>query len=141
MSLRTKIGTALSRNYAQNGLAAGGEAAEFQRCLAPPAAAFALSRNYAQNGLDAGGKAVEFQRRLAPPAAAFALPAAMLLVSCMFAQQPQEMATRELDAPANFRSKVNLVPVPVIVRDKKGNPVGTLKKEDFELFDKGKLQV
>ena len=53
----------------------------------------------------------------------------------------QEMATRELEAPANFRSKVNLVLVPVIVRDKKGKPIGTFKKEDFELFDKGKLQV
>src|SRR5437868_7955860 len=51
------------------------------------------------------------------------------------------MTTRELDAPANFRTKVNLVLVPVIVRDKKGNPVGTLKKEDFELYDKGKLQT
>ncbi len=38
----------------------------------------------------------------------------------------QEMATRELDAPANFRSKVTLVLVPVIVRDKKGDPIGTL---------------
>lgn len=68
--------------------------------------------------------------------------AAALLISCLLAQQPaQEMATRELDAPANFRSKVNLVLVPVIVRDKKGVPIGTLKREDFELFDKGKLQV
>ena len=57
------------------------------------------------------------------------------------AQQTQEMATRELEAPANFRSKVNLVLVPVVVRDKKGTPIGTLKREDFELFDKGKAQV
>ena len=69
------------------------------------------------------------------------IASAVLLASCVLAQQPQEMATRDLDAPANFRSKVNLVLVPVIVRDKRANPVGTLKKEDFELFDKGKLQV
>lgn len=77
------------------------------------------------------------------------LTATLLLAGTPFAQQQQpapapasqEMATRELEAPANFRSKVNLVLVPVIVRDKKGNPIGTLKKEDFELFDKGKPQV
>lgn len=59
---------------------------------------------------------------------------------CALAQAP-EMATRELEAPPNFRSKVNLVLVPVIVRDRNGNPIGTLKKEDFDLLDKGKPQV
>ncbi len=45
------------------------------------------------------------------------------------------------DAPATFNSKVSLVMVPVVVRDPKGKPIGTLKKEDFQLFDKGKPQV
>src|ERR1700709_832001 len=75
-----------------------------------------------------------------PSANAKSIAAAVFVVLTAHAQN-QEMATRELDAPANFRSKVNLVLVPVIVRDKKGVPIGTLKKEDFELFDKGKLQV
>ncbi len=45
------------------------------------------------------------------------------------------------DAPSTFSSKVNLVMVPVVVRDAKGRAIGTLKKEDFQLFDRGKPQV
>ncbi len=51
----------------------------------------------------------------------------------------QEVATK--DATATFSSKVNLVMVPVVVRDKLGHAVGTLKKEDFLLFDRGKPQT
>jgi len=45
------------------------------------------------------------------------------------------------DTPATFRAKVNLVLVPVVVRDKQGRVVGDLRKEDFQLFDKGKPQT
>ncbi|HTQ58041.1 MAG TPA: VWA domain-containing protein [Bryobacteraceae bacterium] len=44
------------------------------------------------------------------------------------------------DTPATFRTKVNLVLVPVVVRDKAGNAVGNLRKEDFQLYDRGKIQ-
>lgn len=44
-------------------------------------------------------------------------------------------------APATFSSKVNLVSVPVVVRDSKGHAIGNLREEDFRLFDKGKQQV
>ena len=54
-------------------------------------------------------------------------------------QNTPEMASR--DAPATFSAKVNLVMVPVVVRDGKGKAIGTLQKEDFQLFDKGKPQV
>src|SRR5579863_5345500 len=57
--------------------------------------------------------------------------------------QQSEQASSEMvshDVPATFRSKVNLVMVPVVVRDSQGRAVGNLKREDFQLFDKGKLQ-
>jgi VWFA-related protein len=54
-------------------------------------------------------------------------------------QNAPEMSTH--DAPATFSAKVNLVMVPVVVRDATGKAIGTLQKEDFQLFDKGKPQV
>ena len=54
-------------------------------------------------------------------------------------QNPAEMATRE--EPATFKARVNLVLVPVVVRDRQGRALGNLKQEDFQLFDKGKPQV
>jgi VWFA-related protein len=54
-------------------------------------------------------------------------------------QNTAEMSSH--DAPATFSTKVNLVMVPVVVRDAKGKAIGTLQKEDFQLFDKGKPQT
>jgi VWFA-related protein len=57
-------------------------------------------------------------------------------------QPPQDVSEMSShDAPATFSAKVNLVMVPVVVRDAKGQAVGTLRKEDFQLFDKGKPQA
>src|SRR6476646_3813166 len=56
------------------------------------------------------------------------------------AQTPApEVSSRE--APVTFSSRVNLVLVPVVVRDSQGHAVGTLKQDDFTLFDKGKPQI
>jgi VWFA-related protein len=45
------------------------------------------------------------------------------------------------DEPVTFSSRVNLVSVPVVVRDRNGKALGTLEKDDFRVFDKGKLQA
>jgi VWFA-related protein len=54
-------------------------------------------------------------------------------------QNAPEISSR--DASATFSTKVNLVMVPVVVRDANGKVIGTLHKEDFQLFDKDKPQV
>ena len=69
------------------------------------------------------------------PAALFLLCVAPVLAQ----DKSSEVVSR--DTPTTFSSKVNLVMVPVVVRDQKGKAIGTLKKEDFQLFDKGKPQT
>ena len=75
----------------------------------------------------------------------------LLAVSFAYAQEKPPAETKpaaEQNAPemvqhdeaATFRTRVNLVMVPVVVHNRKGDAVGNLEKEDFSLFDKGKLQ-
>ncbi|MGB7763017.1 MAG: VWA domain-containing protein [Bryobacteraceae bacterium] len=62
-----------------------------------------------------------------------------LLAAALAAQtQTGEITTR--DQVPTFQSSVNLVRVPVVVRDKKGNAVGSFHKEDFQLTEHGKPQ-
>jgi VWFA-related protein len=46
-----------------------------------------------------------------------------------------------LEALTTLRVAVNLVPVPVVLRNAQGRAVGNLGKENFRLFDEGKPQV
>ncbi|MGB7761763.1 MAG: VWA domain-containing protein [Bryobacteraceae bacterium] len=63
----------------------------------------------------------------------------LLLIAGLPAQtQTGEVTTRE-ETPT-FQSSVNLVRVPVVVRDKQGNALGGFHKEDFQLTDRGKPQ-
>ncbi len=45
------------------------------------------------------------------------------------------------DQPAMFKVNANLVVVRTVVRDAQGHAIGNLKKDDFEVFDRGKAQV
>ena len=61
-----------------------------------------------------------------------------LLCVSLGSQTPSEMTTH--DSAPTFTSGVNLVLVQVVVRDGSGKAVGNLKREEFQLFDKGKPQ-
>ena len=62
-------------------------------------------------------------------------------------KSPQEAPAREVqevssqDTAPTFKVRVNNVLVRVVVRDLQGKVVGSLKKEDFQLFDGRKLQA
>lgn len=55
------------------------------------------------------------------------------------AQNAPEMSSAE--SPTTFQVNVRLVELHVVIRDAHGNAVGTLRKEDFRVFDEGKPQV
>jgi VWFA-related protein len=72
------------------------------------------------------------------------LAAALCCAQAPVQTPPAASTTAEVtshDAPITFSSKVNLVSVPVVVRDRQGHALGTLNQEDFQLFDKGKPQI
>jgi VWFA-related protein len=50
-----------------------------------------------------------------------------------------ELSTK--DTETTFKVRVNLVQVKAVVRDSKGQLIRDLKREDFQLYDQGKLQV
>jgi VWFA-related protein len=71
------------------------------------------------------------------------LAAAGALLTPLCGQQAQTGSQTEIsqqDELATFQARVNLVMVPVVVRDAQGRTVGNLARADFRLFDKGKPQ-
>ena len=67
----------------------------------------------------------------------------IVLLFCLGPATAQNNAPelQQKDSAPTFQSKVNLVLVPVVVRDSRGHAIGDLTKEDFQVFDKGKLQT
>ncbi|HVW11167.1 MAG TPA: VWA domain-containing protein [Bryobacteraceae bacterium] len=66
----------------------------------------------------------------------------LLILSLALAAAAQDAPeVSSTPATAIFRSSTNLVQVPVVVRDATGHSVGTLKVDDFHLFDNGKPQI
>jgi VWFA-related protein len=53
----------------------------------------------------------------------------------------QEISTKDVQPAFQLEAARNLVLVHVVVRDSKGAPVGDLSKDDFQVFDRGKLQA
>jgi VWFA-related protein len=78
------------------------------------------------------------RRALMAAGLALALAAAWAQTSRPAGRQA-EVSTR--DVPVVFKTKVNLVSIPVVARDSKGRAVGNLTREDFELLDNGKPQT
>ncbi len=66
------------------------------------------------------------------------------LAPCTFQAQttnPQEISSRDVEPAFKLQSERNLVMVRVVVRDAKGATVDSLREEDFQLFDRGKVQT
>src|ERR1035438_4911248 len=66
---------------------------------------------------------------------------APLILGCCALALAQESMPRDDKSDARmatFQAKVDLVLVPVVVRDKRRRPIGNLTKDDFRLFDNGK---
>jgi hypothetical protein len=66
---------------------------------------------------------------------------AIAFLTCgLWGVQPAAQAPPPQTGGVTFRVDVELTTVEVMVRDKKGNPVKNLTKDDFQLFEDGKRQ-
>ena len=72
-----------------------------------------------------------------PPAPATPSPAPSAPPPAIDKNAP-ELTTKE--APALFKTRVDMVSVPVVVRDNRGRIVGNLTKDNFQVFDRGRQQ-
>jgi VWFA-related protein len=110
----------------------------------PVTALFLLAASFGSNGQDAPSG--NLGQPPPPPANSPAAPQspanskdASSTTATAKADIKQELSSR--DTGTTFKLRVNLVQVRVVVRDAKGNLVPDLKREDFLLYDQGKLQT
>src|SRR5579872_1042338 len=54
---------------------------------------------------------------------------------------PQEVSSRDVEPTFKLQSERNVVMVRVVVRDGKGAAIDSLRKEDFQILDHGKVQT
>ena len=54
---------------------------------------------------------------------------------------PQEVSTRSVEPTFKLQAERNMVTVRVVVRNKQGEVIDTLRREDFQVFDRGKKQT
>jgi VWFA-related protein len=71
---------------------------------------------------------------------------AVLLASAIFSPfllkaQENEVSTRDVQPTFTLQSERNMVTVRVVVRNGKGEVVDNLRREDFQVFDRGKKQT
>lgn len=66
---------------------------------------------------------------------------AVLITAGLGVTAAQTAPAPDTEPPVVFTSGVELVMIPVVVRDREGRTVGGLRQEDFEIYDRGKLQT
>jgi VWFA-related protein len=76
-----------------------------------------------------------------PISVSIAFTLSLGLASHLAQQPPQEASQTPTEVQSRITTDVNEVLVPVVVRTAKGEPVGTLSKEDFQVSDDGKAQT
>jgi len=67
------------------------------------------------------------------------IPSGLLLAIPLFSLLPIALPAQDLQHAPTIRVQVDSVFVPVVVRDPSGRAVSNLAKDDFQLFDNGKL--
>ncbi len=85
--------------------------------------------------------ALQCKRNRSPATAT--LLGALAIALAASGQNPEqaEITTQETKSTFLLRAQRNLVVVRVVVRDANGHEIGSLRQQDFQLFDNGKLQT